>query len=100
MLNKIHKNIVWTESNNLHSVPTDCPQRNERMGWLNDATVRAEEAIYNFNMARLYTKWLKDIRDAQDKKTGAIADTAPFRWGSRPGDPVDCCLFVVWHLYQ
>jgi len=100
LLNKIHKNIVWTESNNLHSVPTDCPQRNERMGWLNDATVRAEEAIYNFNMARLYTKWLKDIRDAQDKKTGAIADTAPFRWGSRPGDPVDCYLFIVWHLYQ
>ena len=70
------------------------------MGWLNDATVRAEEAIHNFNMARLYTKWLKDIRDAQDKKTGAVADTAPFRWGSRPGDPVDCYLFIVWHLYQ
>jgi len=99
LLNKIHKNIIWTESNNLHSVPTDCPQRDERMGWLNDMTVRAEESIYNFNMVRLYTKWLRDIRDAQDKETGAITDTAPFRWGTKPGDPVDCYLFVIWHLY-
>ena len=100
LLKQIHKNIVWTELNNLHSLPTDCPQRDERLGWLNDATVRAEEAIYNFNMARLYTKWLQDIRDAQNKDTGAITDTAPFRWGYRPGDPVDCYLFIVWHLYQ
>ena len=100
LLNQIHKNIVWTESNNLHSLPTDCPQRNERLGWLNDMTARGEEAIYNFNIARLYTKWLGDIRDAQDKNTGAITDTAPYRWGLKPGDPVDCYLFVAWYLYQ
>jgi len=100
LLNQIHKNIVWTESNNLHSVPTDCPQRNERMGWLNDMTVRAEEAIYNFNMARLYTKWLRDIRDAQNKDTGAITDTAPSKWGFSPADPVSCYVFIAWYLYQ
>ncbi len=100
LLNKIHQNVVRTESNNLHSVPTDCPQRDERLGWLNDMTVRAEEAICNFNMARLYTKWLRDIRDAQNKKTGSIPETAPYRWGSDPGDPVDCYPFLVWYLYQ
>ncbi len=99
LFNRIQSNIVWTEGNNLHSLPTDCPQRDERMGWLNDMTVRAEEAIYNFSMVRLYTKWMRDIRDAQDPVTGAIADTAPFLWGGRPGDPVDCYLFVAWFLY-
>ena len=99
LINRIHRAIVWTEGSNLHSVPTDCPQRQERQGWLNDMTVRAEEAIYNFDIARLYTKWLRDIRDAQDKKTGAIPDTAPYRWGALPGDPVDCYLFVAWYTY-
>jgi len=101
LISQIHKNILWTELNNLHSIPTDCPQRAERLGWLNDMTVRAEEAIYNFNMARLYTKWFRDIQDAQDKDTGAITDTAPHRFaGGKPADPVDCYLFVAWYFYQ
>ena len=86
LLNRIHQNIVWTERSNLHSVPTDCPQRDERMGWLNDATVRIEEAVYNFDMTGLYPKWMDDIEDARDPETGAIADTAPFVWGSLPAD--------------
>ncbi|NLF00259.1 MAG: family 78 glycoside hydrolase catalytic domain [Anaerolineales bacterium] len=99
LFNCIHRAIVWTEASNLHSVPTDCPQRAERLGWMNDMTVRAEEAVYNFDIARLYTKWMQDICDAQDKQTGAIPDTAPFRWGFRAGDPVDCYLFVAWYTY-
>ena len=58
LVNKIHEIIVRTEANNLHSVPTDCPQRDERLGWLNDMTTRAEEGLYNFDLARLYGKWL------------------------------------------
>ena len=46
--NRIHKAIWWTEACNLHSIPTDCPQRDERCGWLNDLTARAEESILNF----------------------------------------------------
>ena len=99
LINKIQQIIVRTEANDLHSLPTDCPQRNERMAWLNDMTARAETAIYNFNLVRLYTKWLRDIRDAQDVRTGAVPDSAPFRWGDLPGDPVDCYLFVVWYVY-
>ena len=83
LINKIQKMVWWTEASNLHSIPTDCPQRDERMGWMNDLTVRSEEAVYNFNMSRFYPKFLHDIRDTQDEN-GAIADTAPFRWGSRP----------------
>jgi len=101
LINRIHRNVWWTEASNLHSIPTDCPQRDERMGWLNDATARAEEAFYNFDMSRFYAKWLNDIADTQDAETGAIADTAPYRWGFRPADPlVSCYLTIPLMLYR
>ena len=93
---------VWTESNNLHGVPTDCPQRDERLGWLNNLTVRAEEAVYNFDMHRFYRKFLQDIRDEQGETTGAITDVVPYvRYGSCPADPV-CSSYLIlgWLLYQ
>lgn len=100
LLNRIDQMVRWTEASNLHGVPTDCPQRDERMGWLNDLAARSEEAIYNFDMARLFAKWVGDIADTQDARTGAITDTAPFRWGRRPADPVSVCyLQIPWLLY-
>jgi alpha-L-rhamnosidase len=99
LLNQLHRAVWWTEASNLHGVPTDCPQRDERMGWLNDMAARSEEAIYNFDLSRLLPKWLNDIADTQDS-TGAISDTAPYRWGSRPADPVSVCyLLIPWLLY-
>ncbi|MCD9020654.1 alpha-L-rhamnosidase [Cohnella silvisoli] len=95
LVNRIHRNVWWTEASNLHSIPTDCPQRDERMAWLNDATARAEEALYNFDMSRFYQKWLDDIEDTRDETTGAIADTAPYRWGFRPADPVASCYLTI-----
>ena len=101
-INQLHRAIVWTESSNLHSLPTDCPQRDERLGWLNDMTVRAHEAVYNFDVARLYAKWIDDIADAQGSTTGAITDTAPYaKFGGRPADPVSASfLLVPWLNYQ
>jgi alpha-L-rhamnosidase len=100
LINRIQRMIWWTESSNLHSIPTDCPQRNERMGWLNDLAARSEEVIYNFDLARFFAKFIGDIADAQDSNTGAISDTAPFRWGRRPADPVSVCyLLIPWLLY-
>lgn len=101
LLNQLQQNICWTEESNLHSVPTDCPQRDERLGWINDMTVRNECAIYNYRLASLYTKWLRDIRDTQGEKTGAISDTAPFRvFGCRPADPVGASLVLLpWNMY-
>lgn len=100
LLNRIQQMVHWTEAGNLHSLPTDCPQRDERMGWLNDMAARAEEAVYNFDLARLLSKWVADIHDEQDPATGAITDTAPFRWGRRPADPVSVCyLLIPWLLY-
>jgi len=93
--------VRQTEESNLHGVPTDCPQRDERLGWLNDMTVRNEGALYGFRLYQLYAKWLRDIRDTQGKVTGAITDTAPFlRYGFRPADPVSgSFLMLPWNLY-
>ncbi|MEI6148603.1 MAG: family 78 glycoside hydrolase catalytic domain [bacterium] len=100
LINTIYRNVRWTEAGNLHGIPTDCPQRDERMGWLNDMSARAEESIYNFDMVRFFTKWLDDIADAQTPD-GALPDTVPFRFGYRPCDPV-CVAFLLlpWLLYQ
>jgi alpha-L-rhamnosidase len=101
LINRLHRAVWWTEATNLHGLPTDCPQRDERMGWLNDMAARSEEAVYNFDVARLFSKWIADISDAQDAETGAVPDTAPYRWGSRPGDPVIVCyLLIPWLLYR
>jgi alpha-L-rhamnosidase len=95
LLNRIHHMVWSTEASNLHSIPTDCPQRDERMGWLNDMTVRIDQALYNFNLSRFYAKWIDDIRDTQGPD-GSITDTAPFRWGYRPAaDPVSASYLLL-----
>lgn len=93
LITKIHENCVNTERANIHSILTDCPQRNERLGWMNDATVRFEETPYNFDIGALFPKVVRDLMDAQSED-GAITCTAPFVWGSRPADPV-CSSFLV-----
>lgn len=100
LLTKLQQNILWTEESNLHGIPTDCPQRDERRGWLNDMTVRAEMALYNFDLAALYTKWIQDIQNDQGS-CGAIADTAPYMdFGRRPADPVSSSYIIVpWLVY-
>lgn len=94
LLNDIHQMVVNTEAANLHSVPTDCPQRDERMGWLNDLTSRIEQAIYNFDFSRFYPKFMDDIHDTQDKH-GTITCVAPFLFGARPADPVSASYLLL-----
>ncbi len=100
ILNRIQKVMLNTEQNNLHSVPTDCPQRDERLAWLNDMTVRCEEALFNFDMILFYEKWLDDIADAQDEETGCIPDTAPYFYGNRDADHISSVYVLLpWFLY-
>ena len=94
IVNKIHECVLRTERDNLHGIATDCPQRDERMGWMNDATVRFEEIAYNFNVARLFPKIIDDIVAEQDEK-GAISCTAPFVFGNRPADPVSSSFLIA-----
>lgn len=93
LLNDIYQMVVNTESANLHSIPTDCPQRDERMGWLNDLTARIDQEIYTFSMARFYPKFFLDVVDTQGED-GTITCAAPFRFGARPADPV-CVSFLL-----
>jgi alpha-L-rhamnosidase len=101
LLNRIHALVRWTEESNLHGIPTDCPQRNERMGWLNDLAARSEELVHNFDVTRLLEKFVADIADAQDPRSGSVSDTVPFHWGRQPADPVSVAwLLIPWLLYQ
>ncbi len=102
LLNQIHKMIRWSDLTNLHSVPTDCPQRNERMGWMGDAQVSSEGLMLNFDMTAFYTNFLRDMRDDQGTD-GTITDTVPYGgYGSRPADPAWGTAFplITWYLYQ
>ena len=68
MINKLISNIYWTQRNNMLTVPTDCPQRNERMGWMGDIYGFCQASIYNLNMAAFLTKFCINIRDDQTDK--------------------------------
>ncbi len=76
MLNRLQKNIEWSSKSNLVDIPTDCPQRDERMGWTGDISIFAPTASYNFKMSRFLKKWLKDVR-AEQLKTGGLPNTVP-----------------------
>lgn len=99
LANDIFAMIKRTESSNLLAVPTDCPQRTERMGWLNDLMARCETGLYLYDESNVLTKWLRDIAEAQDKVTGEVPMTAPLYWGFQI-DPV-CSSFVeaAWLNY-
>lgn len=100
LLNRTYRAILQTEQNNLHSVPTDCPQRDERLGWVNDMTARCEEGLYNFDMMVFYEKWLQDLSDSQDPQTGSIPDTAPYFFGGSPAFHISSAYVLIpWLLY-
>ena len=101
-LNRLAEMMWLTDANNMYSIPTDCCQRDERQGWVNDATVRVEGSSYHFDVSRFYEKWLRDIFDTQSP-AGYIADTAPHRWGFNPCDPhvnTPICLpLLLYRVY-
>ena len=101
LLNQIQRLIRWGQATNLHSIPTDCDQRDERLGWLGDAHVTAEEAMLNFDMAAFYTNFVRDIRDVQGAD-GSLTDTVPHRYGSRPADPAWGTAYplLCWYMYE
>jgi alpha-L-rhamnosidase len=76
MVNQLYSNIVWTQRANFISVPTDCPQRDERLGWTGDAQVFIRAATYNADVAAFFNKWLVDLEDAQGPE-GDFPDVAP-----------------------
>ncbi|KRM62728.1 alpha-l-rhamnosidase [Paucilactobacillus vaccinostercus DSM 20634] len=100
-LNRLISNIFWSQKDNYLDVPTDCPQRDERLGWTGDAAAFIKAATYNFNVNRFFEKWLGDVRSEQSE-LGAIYDVSPdylndenvsAGWG-------DVMTIVPWQLYM
>ncbi len=99
MVNRLYRNIVWTQRANFISIPTDCPQRDERLGWTGDAEVFLRAATYNADVASFFTKWLVDLEDAQ--RGGAVTDVAPDVLGLGAGTPAwaDAGTICPWTIY-
>jgi alpha-L-rhamnosidase len=104
LINQLQKNIQWGQRGNYLLVPTDCPQRNERMGWSGDAQVFAGTAAYNMDVAAFTSKWLLDLMDGQllYNKQGAVPDTAPLGGDNRTDGCAgwgDAAVIVPWEMY-
>jgi alpha-L-rhamnosidase len=102
MLNRLQSNINWGQRGNFVSIPTDCPQRDERLGWMGDAQIFVGTATFNMDVASFFTKWTVDVDDAQ-KPDGAFADVSPYvavgagvaAWG----DAGVICPWVIYERY-
>jgi alpha-L-rhamnosidase len=104
MLNSLQHAMTWGIKTNLHSTVTDCDQRDERLGWMADAHLSAETAIFDFDMAAFYTNFLRDIRDAQ-APDGAVPNVVPYitRYNpNRVGDPAwgAAYPFILRFVYE
>jgi len=105
MLNRLQHNIVWGQKGNFLDVPTDCPQRDERLGWTGDAQVFARTACFNHDSAAFYTKWLKDVALDQEDD-GAVPYVIPnvISHSTRKGESAsagwaDVSTVVPWTVY-
>ncbi len=78
-INQVYHNAVWGTRGNYRSMPTDCPQRDERQGWLGDRSEESRGEMSLFNAGRFYAKWMQDIEDSQ-QASGSIPDVAPVYW--------------------
>ena len=110
MLNQLQKNIVWGQKGNFLDVPTDCPQRDERMGWTGDAQVFARTAMFNMDVAAFFTRWLADLA-ADQYDNGSIPWVIPdVLTDLEPGDTehtrghgatgwADAGVIIPWTMY-
>ncbi len=99
MINQLQHNIVWGLKGNFLDVPTDCPQRDERLGWTGDAQVFAPTACFNMNAATFYTKWLKDLA-ADQGDDGIISNVIPdILGGGGATGWADAGVVIPWVVY-
>lgn len=100
ILNQLISNVRWGQRGNLLSIPTDCPQRDERQGWTADTHVFAQTGMYNANMESFYNKWLMDMEDGQ-LADGVYPDIAPQTGYAPYGGAAwaDAGIIVPWQTY-
>ncbi len=101
LVNQLQHNIYWGERGNYLSIPTDCPQRDERLGWMGDAQIFVRTACYNNDIAGFMTKWTQDVEDAQSPE-GGFSDVSPRLVDKSDGAPAwgDAGVIVPWTIYK
>jgi alpha-L-rhamnosidase len=102
LVNQLQHNILWSQKGNFLDIPTDCPQRDERLGWTGDAQVFCRTAAFNMDVANFFAKWLDDVADAQFDD-GHIPSVVPHvRTIHHEGGPAwaDACIICPWTIYQ
>ena len=99
-LNQLFSNVIWGQKGNFLDVPTDCPQRDERLGWTGDAQVFVKTASYNFDVEKFFRKWLRDLA-ADQRENGGVGQVIPdylpegepsAAWG-------DAAVICPWQIY-
>ncbi len=101
-VNQLFSNVIWGQKGNFLDVPTDCPQRDERLGWTGDAQVFVKTASYNFDVEKFFIKWLADLR-ADQTSWGAVPHVIPNVF--EPDDEcsaawADAATICPWQIYQ
>jgi alpha-L-rhamnosidase len=101
LINQLQHNIQWGQKGNFLDVPTDCPQRDERLGWTGDAQVFSMTAAFNFDVAPFYTKWLGDVT-ADQLPNGRVPHVIPDVLKGDGGATAwaDASVVVPWTMYQ
>ncbi|MBE6547061.1 MAG: alfa-L-rhamnosidase [Ruminococcaceae bacterium] len=103
-INQLYHNIIWGHKSNYLDIPTDCPQRDERLGWTGDTQVFCRTAAINYDVRPFFKKWLGDLR-AEQEPNGAIWGTCPEKFASDYHTRIatgwgDVCTIVPWTLYE
>ncbi len=101
LLNQLFSNIIWGQKGNFLDVPTDCPQRDERLGWTGDAQVFIKTACLNFQAEKFFTKWLNDL-SADQRADGCVGHVIPDLLQAPYGSAAwgDAACICPWELYQ
>jgi len=102
LLNRLHENVVWSMRGNFLDLPTDCPQRDERLGWTGDIQVFSPTATFLYDCAGFLASWLADLAVEQAEQGGVVPFVVPNILGPNPPAAAwgDAAVIVPWVLYQ
>ncbi len=102
LINQLQHNIIWGQNGNFLDIPTDCPQRDERLGWTGDAQVFPRTAVFNMDVASFFTKWLKDVAADQyeDGSVPSVIPTVSLKKSSGGSAAwSDAAVIIPWNIY-
>lgn len=100
-INQLISNVIWGQRSNYIDVPTDCPQRDERLGWTGDAQIFSMTAAYNMNVAGFFRKYMYDVNCEQNKRSGRVPFVVPaVCFGSQVSAAwSDAATVIPWNMY-